>query len=389
MSKNQQDPQKENCNLNEQVLKKKRKFKQPEAIQMLKELIKSTSEEDNLSDRKTASSDSLETSECDLSVRFLKSKNEIDFSRSSFASTSMIKQENSKNPSKLEFKVQSSENMSRSENPLNKILKTSSARIPKSESKNSLVKNFDQTKTSRIIDSRSKTIIKDNKLEDKESNNFSLHSSRSNLSGSETRFPKNYMKKNPSNSSYLQSYIKLNSRQNHASNSVIVSSKSEVRKEKSESNFDKLLGNEANEAEEIKIEDKIKSEEKEVFEPSKSKLIDSNLELDLSFLPEAIKSSESLTKVSSSKYCQVSFEPSISSRISGETFSEDLDKNIQNVETEVSFLDCQSSQDFSAKKKRKSSNKHTKSLLILKDILQNHGLDVDLVDEAERYFLIF
>ncbi|XP_033230283.1 uncharacterized protein LOC117181565 isoform X2 [Belonocnema kinseyi] len=394
LSKNQQDPQKENCNLNRQVLKTKRKFKQPEAIQLLKELIKSTSEEENLSDRKATSSNSLETSKCDLSVRFLKSENKIDFSRSSFASTSMIKQGNSKNPSKVEFNVQSSENMSRSENPLkpliqleeekSKVLKTSSARIPKSVSKNSLLKNFDKSSTSRIIDSRSKTIIKDNKLEDKESNNLSLHSSRSNLSSSETRFPKNYLKKNPSNSSYLQSYIKLNSRQNHASSSVIVSSKSEVKKEKSEITFDHLFENEADEAEEIQIDHKIKSEEKEASDSSKSNLIDSNLELDLPFLPETIKSSESLTKNSSSKYCQVSFEPSISSRISGETCSEDFDQNIQNVETEVCFLDCKSSQPLSAQKKKGSSNKQTKSFLILKDILQNHGLDVDLVDEAER-----
>ena len=428
MSKNQEDPQKENLTSSQQVLKPKRISKQPEAIKMLKEIIKNTSEEEIVNNRKSPSaSKSLEISEYknEMSVRFLKSRNKIETSRSSFTSSSMIKQENSNNPSKIEFK--SCKPSSKCESPLvnsaesknllklaskstkkcnflksrvqpqedkSKSLKPSKSEISKSERKNSFVKSVNERKVrpAQIIDSKSKTIIKDNKLEDKERKNFSRHSSSSNnlKSGSETKVSKPYLRKNNSNnSSYLQTYIKLNSRQNLASNNSLKSPKEkiEVRREKSANVSDCLSENETqSEAEKIKIEDKMKSEVKEVLVSSNSReLIDFNSEPeDSSFSPDDFKSSECLTKISSSKYCQVSFESSISSRITGDFYSENLNDVVQSEVNSLGTDNYQSSEDFNAKKKKKSVNKHTKSLLILKDILQNHGLNVDLVDEAER-----
>ena len=433
--KNQQDPHKKNLALNQNIGMKKRES----TIKMLKEIIKSTSDEGNENDRKTPSNQkNLEIPERDseLSIRYLKSKNKINSSRSSFASTSMIKQENSNNPSKIEFKIQNPKtsnsfvkpllkNFAENQNNLSKtvissmaklnsvpltispeedkskFLITSSAKISEPEIKKYLSKTSRDEKIGSFhtINSKSKTKIQANKLENRKTSNVIINSSKSTDFISENKlFQKPSLKKQSArnSSSYLESYIKLNSSQSLVSNNSRKSlkKKPEVNSKKSENIIDSVPETklkvkteevkleDKNKVSELKIEDskmKIKEKETNMVLESKDFILDnSEPEQDISYLPSKdFNSCELLPKIVSSKCCQVSLEPSTCSRI-----SEDLSE-IGHTEVYLWESEDQSSEDLNANKKKNVENT-SGPLLILKEILQNHGLDMDLMDEAKR-----
>ncbi|XP_043468484.1 reticulocyte-binding protein 2-like [Leptopilina heterotoma] len=265
---------------NKNSARAKWKTRQPEVIQMLKELIKNNSEEEK-----------------------------------------KISTNNSKNSLKLK-KIDNSLLNLKAENSQSKLS----------------IKNKG--------DSKSGIAITRNMSEDKIDDN----SSKTKLNH------KKYLRKNASDSSYLESYIKLNSRQNHPTNSR--KSLSEKIKSKNSS----------------QVEIKDKKEEGKIDDNRLEKTNNSKSLFNFQDCNNSQSTCELGTKISSSKSCQVSFETSSCSRNSDP---------VLDTETNSFESDNQCSETF-IEKSDQFVDKSKKSFYLLKEILEKYGFNVDLVDNTER-----
>lgn len=265
--------------LNKNSSRAKWKTRQPEVIQMLKDLIKNNSEEEN-----------------------------------------KISTNNSKNSLKLK-KIDTSLLLNE--------------KVENSQSKLS-IKNKG--------DSKSGIAIMRNMSEDKIDDN----SSKTKLN------QRKYLRKNASDSSYLESYIKLNSRQNQVTNSR--KSLSEKIKSKNSS----------------QVEIKIKEEGK--IDLEKTNNSKSLFNFQDNYQSNSQSTCELGTKISSSKSCQVSFQTSSCSRNSDP---------VLDTETNSFESDNQCSETF-IEKSNQFVDKSKKSFYHLKEILEKYGFNVDFVDNAER-----
>lgn len=311
--------------------KTKWKTRKPEAIKMLKELIKDTSkEEDEISTNNSMNPD------IEVSVHYLNS-NKIDSSRSSFTST-MIQSESVN--SKFEINQQKSKRLEKSLSNFQENLSKSSFKFKKANSGKIQLDN-ENSMSVKNLTLNSKSSIS-NKIGDRTTEDESSNSLRSRELKTKSEFQKPYLRKN---SSYLETYIKLNSRQN-VSNSSKLDENYKMNGKKSKMHFSKMK---------IEKEQNV-NKRNEISNISKIIYPENNIS----------QSSELRVEISSKSY-QVSLETS-----SGNS--------------DVLKMEINSDSDETSEKREQIVNKTEKSFLALKKILEKYGLHGDLVEEAERYY---
>lgn len=203
--------------------------------------------------------------------------------------------------------------------------------------------------SSNCLEIPNDSVSKSSLIKSKTVNSLTSHAS------SKTKFDnrKSYLRKNSNDSSYLETYIKFNSRQSLAANSDKSFVDKNVKEKKSiTSHYDQS----------IKDKKKNINDEMEISKISKSEII-----FDIQSNENISQSNcELKTKISSSKSCQVSFETSTCSK------SSDILFEVKSLESEN-----QSSEMFINKTSKKSFRD-------LREILEKYGLNVNSVNEAKR-----